>query len=166
MPFRKSSPEIIERFVAALPSHPDVTPRPMFGYPAAFVNGNFFTGLFEEDVLLRLPDAILPRVPEMVGQPVFNPMGKGKGMTAFYVVPERISRNVSSLAVLLEKALGPVRTLPPKEKKAPKPKAAAGRMTVPGTPTAKRAAAKKPAAKKAAPTKKPTAKRKPVAKKR
>ncbi len=142
MPFRKSSPEIVERFNAALPLHPDVAPRQMFGYPAAFVNGNFFAGLFEEDVLIRLPDAILPRVPEMVGTPIFNPMGRGKGMTGFPVVPERLSRNVSSLAVLLEKALAPVLTLPPKPKKPTKAKKpAASRMTVPGTPTAKKKAA-------------------------
>lgn len=160
MAFRKSSPEMVERFGAALPSHPDVVPRQMFGYPAAFVNGNFFTGLFEEDVLLRLPDAILPSVPEMRGQPVFNPMGRGKGMTGFYVVPERFSRDVSTLAVLLERALGPVRTLPAKEKKPAKAKTSereAGRMTVPGTPAAKKAAARKRASEKV-PAKRPSSK--------
>jgi hypothetical protein len=28
----------------------------MFGYPAAFVNSNMFMGLFQESMLIRLPE--------------------------------------------------------------------------------------------------------------
>lgn len=53
--WKKSSPAIVERFEAALPRDPRVEPRKMFGYPAAFLSGDFFTGLFEESVVVRVP---------------------------------------------------------------------------------------------------------------
>ncbi len=167
MKFKKSSPEIVERFEAALPSHPDVEPRSMFGYPAAWVNGNYFAGLFEESVVLRLPGALLGAVPEMRGAEPFNPMGTGRGMSGWYVVPERYARDVGPLAVLLERALGPVRAQPPKVRKAKgkqrpgsaKAEAASTRVTSPGTPAAKRAAAKKTSVAKRAAAKQPVAKK-------
>jgi TfoX/Sxy family transcriptional regulator of competence genes len=56
MAWRKSSPELIAAFIAALPRNSQVERRQMFGYPAAFVNGNLFAGLHQEDVLVRLPE--------------------------------------------------------------------------------------------------------------
>jgi len=45
---KKSPPELVERFAAALPAHPDLVRKPMFGYPAAFVHGNMVCGLFQD----------------------------------------------------------------------------------------------------------------------
>ena len=53
MSFEKSSPERIASFDAALPDDPRIQKKKMFGYPAAFVNGNFFAGLHEENVVMR-----------------------------------------------------------------------------------------------------------------
>jgi hypothetical protein len=36
----RSPAHLAERFAAALPDHPDIVRKPMFGYPAAFANGN------------------------------------------------------------------------------------------------------------------------------
>jgi hypothetical protein len=44
--------QVVEAFGAALPDHPAVQRRKMFGYPCAFVNGNMFTGVFQTDVFL------------------------------------------------------------------------------------------------------------------
>lgn len=52
---RKSSPALIERFDRSLPRDDAVQRRRMFGYPAGFVNGNMFAGLFEESVVVRVP---------------------------------------------------------------------------------------------------------------
>ena len=52
--WKKSSPALIARFEEALPRDPRVTPRKMFGYPAAFVGGHMTTGLFEDRWFVRL----------------------------------------------------------------------------------------------------------------
>lgn len=55
MALRKSPPALVEAFARALPKDRSVERRTMFGFPAAFVNGNLFCGLHQEDVLVRLP---------------------------------------------------------------------------------------------------------------
>lgn len=55
MALRKSPPALVEAFASALPRDRLVERRTMFGFPAAFVNGNLFCGLHQEDVLVRLP---------------------------------------------------------------------------------------------------------------
>ena len=48
-PITKSPPELVAAFAAAVPQAPGVVQKPMFGCPCAFVNGNMFTGLFEQE---------------------------------------------------------------------------------------------------------------------
>lgn len=55
MGLRKSPPALVQAFASALPKDRLVERRTMFGFPAAFVNGNLFCGLHQEDVLVRLP---------------------------------------------------------------------------------------------------------------
>jgi hypothetical protein len=52
MKWRESPPELVETFDTVLP--PPAERRLMFGYPAAFVNGNMFMGLWQEHLVLRL----------------------------------------------------------------------------------------------------------------
>jgi len=47
----------IARFEALLPEDPRVTRRPVFGQPAAFVNGNMFLGVLGSEVFVRLSEA-------------------------------------------------------------------------------------------------------------
>ena len=54
--FRKSPPELVARFDACLPKKPGVERRQMFGCANAFVNGNMFAGLFEESLIVRVPE--------------------------------------------------------------------------------------------------------------
>ncbi len=44
MAWTKSPPEIIAAFERAAPKDPRVVRRPMFGYPALFLNGNMLSG--------------------------------------------------------------------------------------------------------------------------
>jgi hypothetical protein len=53
MAWKKPSAELVAAFDAVLPGAP-AERRLMFGFPAAFVNGNMFMGLFEESFILRL----------------------------------------------------------------------------------------------------------------
>lgn len=124
MKFKKSSQELVDRFAAARPKNPEVHPKQMFGYPCCFVNGNFFTGLFEEDVVIRLPE-VKDKFPELANAQGFNPMGKGGGMRDWWVIPPAISKDAGRLATLLEAAFEEVVKLPAKApktaaKKAPK----------------------------------------------
>ncbi len=117
MTWKKASPELIERFSAALPKHKEVSPKKMFGYPACFVNGNFFVGLHEENVVLRLPGALKDKFPELAGAHRFDPRNTGKGMKNWWVLPQVIARDAMRLGQFFDAAFGEVRQLPPKPSK-------------------------------------------------
>ena len=120
MAWKKASPELIERFSAALPRQKDAVPKKMFGYPACFVNGNFFVGLHEENVVLRLPGALKDKFPELAAAHHFDPRSTGKGMKDWWVVPQVIARDAMRLGQFFEAAYAEVRRLPPKAPKAPR----------------------------------------------
>jgi hypothetical protein len=71
--WRKSPAKLIATFEAVAPGPPALH-RKMFGYPAAFVNGNMFMGLFQEEMFLRLPEDVrrlgtgLEPLPAVVGR--------------------------------------------------------------------------------------------------
>ena len=67
-----------------MPDHPDLEPKKMFGYQASFVKGNFFMGLHEDNVVVRLPDGLHEKFPELSGSPPFDPMG-GRPMKGWFV---------------------------------------------------------------------------------
>lgn len=54
--WEKPSDSLIKAFDEALPKTTRVEKRKMFGMPAAFVNGNMFAGLHNQNILLRLPE--------------------------------------------------------------------------------------------------------------
>jgi TfoX/Sxy family transcriptional regulator of competence genes len=54
MKLRKSPEALVAIFDEVTPG-PPATKRKMFGFPAGFVNGNMFMGLFEDSMILRLP---------------------------------------------------------------------------------------------------------------
>ena len=120
--FQKSSPELIARFNAALPKNPVLQPRKMFGYPCSFVNGWFFAGLHEENVVIRLTNTLSQKLPALAGAEGFDPMRNGKGMKDWFVVPTSVAQSEAKLKALLATALQFVSALPPKaaKKRAPK----------------------------------------------
>jgi hypothetical protein len=119
----KSSDALSRRFEAALPKHPDLQPRKMFGYPCCFVKGVFFTGLHEEKVVMRLPDEVKAQLPALDGAAAFDPMG-GRPMKQWWVVPPSIIGDAGKLSALIADAFGRVQPLPGK---AAKPGAAKGK---------------------------------------
>lgn len=86
MAWRKSPSELIERFYAALPDGPLVERRKMFGYPCAFVNGNMFTGLHQENLIVRIGE-----------QERDEAVAKGTG-DVFEPMPGRVMREYLSLS--------------------------------------------------------------------
>ncbi len=126
MKWTKPPAELVERFQAALPAHPDLTPKKMFGYPAAFVKGNFFTGLHNDNVVIRLPDEVKAGLKELSGAPAFDPMG-GRPMKQWWVVPKAVAGDGKKLKDFIGRAFEQVQPLPgkaPKKKPAAKKKPA------------------------------------------
>ncbi|HEX7195487.1 MAG TPA: TfoX/Sxy family protein [Candidatus Limnocylindria bacterium] len=115
----KSDPALVERFYAALPDHPAAERRKMFGYPACFVNGNYFAGLHEQRVVIKLPGDSRKVAPELADAPSFDPRGTGGGMKDWYVIPAEIAADERRLADLLAVTIVEVAKLPPKQ---PKPR--------------------------------------------
>ena len=56
MKWEKPSDSLVKAFDEALPKTTRVEKRKMFGMPAAFVNGNMFAGLHNQNIVLRLSD--------------------------------------------------------------------------------------------------------------
>src|SRR5262249_40842525 len=114
--WKKSPPDLIERFARALPSHPDLVRKPMFGYPAAFAHGNMVCGLFQDSVVVRLGKEGSAKVIGAGRARQFMPM-PGRPMTGYVLVPAQDTQDVGSLAVWLERALDYTLTLPKKPSK-------------------------------------------------
>ena len=55
--FSKAPAELVERFMSVMATRPAGSVRKMFGYPAAFVNGNLATGLHASSWFVRLTEA-------------------------------------------------------------------------------------------------------------
>src|SRR5215471_13014949 len=103
MQWRKSPQHLIETFEAVVPSAPAVL-RKMFGYPAAFVNGNMFMGLFQEDMFLRLSEADRYELLQVKDARVFEPM-PGRPMREYVALPPALLTDLEKLRPWVAKAL-------------------------------------------------------------
>jgi TfoX/Sxy family transcriptional regulator of competence genes len=113
MAWRPSPPRLVALFERAVPRAPDVERRQMFGYPAAFANGNLFAGLHQEDFILRLGAADRERAVAEFGVRAFEPM-PGRRMREYVVLPASLLGRPRALGAWLARALRYVRALPPK----------------------------------------------------
>jgi TfoX/Sxy family transcriptional regulator of competence genes len=123
--WKKSPPELVEVFEASFPGPPAVA-RQMFGYRAAFVNGNLFMSLFEDRMVLRLPDGPRAELLAMEGAATFEPMA-GRPMKEYVLVPASVLAASEALEAWVATALTYGGSLPAKapKTKAPKTKAKA-----------------------------------------
>jgi TfoX/Sxy family transcriptional regulator of competence genes len=97
-------------------------PRKMFGYPAAFVNGNMFAGLHEAGLVMRLPDAEREQLLGLDGASRFEPM-PGRVMREYVVAPDALADEPRAVRTWLTKAFRYASSLPAK----PRRKAAVAR---------------------------------------
>lgn len=116
MAWKKSPPELVAAFDAAIPEGVKVERRVMFGCPALFVRGHMAAGLFEDKVFVRVGEK---DVRWMVGEggTAFEPM-KGRPMRGFVVAPDRVRRDGARLAKWVAAGIEHAAALPPKEKTA------------------------------------------------
>jgi TfoX/Sxy family transcriptional regulator of competence genes len=111
MTWKKSPPELVERFNAALPIDDRVERRTMFGYPCAFAGGNMFGGLHEYRCFVRLGEVQRRRLLDLPGTSPFEPIA-GRRMTEYVAMPDSFSR--ADLAKWLALGLRYAASLPPK----------------------------------------------------
>ena len=109
----KSPADLVERFHEVLSARPDASQRKMFGYPAAFVNGNLATGLHQASWFVRLSESDAAELRAAGGGP-FEPM-PGRPMRSYVVLPTTTSTDPLAAGVWVDRAIGHVATLPPKK---------------------------------------------------
>jgi|SRR5579859_3451295 len=114
--FDKSSPEMVALFERVTAGLPMIEPRKMFGYPAAFVNGQMFASLFQDHFILRLPTAEREAFISAHGAHVFEPM-PGRPMREYVEVPPALLKSGRELDDWLAKGLAYAQSLPPKAAK-------------------------------------------------
>ncbi len=110
--FDKAPAELVERFAAVLATRPTGSVRKMFGYPAAFVNGNMATGLHGSNWFVRLSEADTRELVAAGGGP-FEPM-PGRPMRGYAVLPAAVAADADAAAAWVDRALEHVAGLPPK----------------------------------------------------
>ena len=112
------APEELKSHLENLMQAVECEKRPMFGYPAYFINKNMFAGLFQNNLFLRLS-------PEQAGTlrksfPTLanlEPM-PGRPMKNYYVLPEKLHEDAHKMQKVVEDAAGYCRSLPEKVKQA------------------------------------------------
>jgi TfoX/Sxy family transcriptional regulator of competence genes len=95
---------------------PEAQVRKMFGYPAAFINGQMFSGLYEDYMFVRLSPDDLKTFNRMDGVRPFAPMAD-RPMKEYAVVPPKLLATETDLIDWLGKAQDYVKSLPPKKPK-------------------------------------------------
>lgn len=112
--WKKSSEQLIALFHETLEQFKGHEMRKMFGYPCSFMNGNMFTGLHEENWVLRLKEEDRIAASKLGALP-FTPMGRT--MKEYVILPQSILEDKSQLKWWVERSLNFVKELPPKLKK-------------------------------------------------
>ena len=126
MEFRKSPQELLDAFEAAMPGPPAVK-RPMFGYPAGFINGNMFIGVFADKMFVRLPEDSRAELMG-IGGTTFEPM-PGRQMRDYVVIPQTIVAKPAELKAWAGEALRYGSSLPTKKKKQAKASKTSGKKS-------------------------------------
>jgi len=112
--FTKAPDSMVALFTTATAKLPGIETRKMFSYPAAFINGNMFSGLFQSSMILKLAEADRDECSREFGAKPFEPM-PGRAMGQYIVVPEKVLQSPSLLDAWLRKSHRYVAAMPPKE---------------------------------------------------
>lgn len=121
MAWTKSPQSLIDLFNMSVPSGSGITHRKMFGYPAAFANGNLFIGLHQDDFIMRLSEKDRARFSAEFGERTFEPM-KGRPMREYVRLPETLMGDARKRAAWIKRSLGYAETIVPKVKTTTKKK--------------------------------------------
>ena len=116
MTWKKPSEEL-KRFLQKKLKNVDCQRRLMFGCPSYFINNNMFTGVYGDNIFIRLAPA---DIEEMLGEfpkiKRFEPR-PGRIMKEYLALPKSIYANKELFSRLLRKSLSYARSLPRKKKR-------------------------------------------------
>jgi hypothetical protein len=117
--FQKPPAALVERFetVVGRVAGPEVTRRPMFGHPCAWVGGHMATGLFADKWWVRLSPERLAEVLGSGEATTFSVM-PGRAMQGYAVMSAARVADDAAVDAWVREALDYTATLPPKEPKA------------------------------------------------
>jgi len=113
MVWTKSPQSLIDLFDKSVPSSVTVSRRRMFGYPAAFANGNLFIGLHQNDFIMRLSEEDRTRFSAEYGERIFEPM-KGRRMREYVRLPEELLTDARKRAPWIKQSLEYAKGIKPK----------------------------------------------------
>ncbi len=85
----------------------------MFGYPAAFANGNLFIGLHQNDFIMRLSEEDRARFSARYGERTFEPM-KGRRMREYVRLPGELLSDARRRASWIKRSLQYAEAMKPK----------------------------------------------------
>jgi hypothetical protein len=111
----KAPADLVDRFTGAVEALPGASVRKMFGYPAGFVSGHLFTGIFASSWFVRLPDDQRAEL-GAIGGTSFEPM-PGRPMREYLVLPPSVAGDAVLAEPWVARALAHVQGLPPKPKR-------------------------------------------------
>ena len=107
---------LVSLFAKATEKLPGVQSRRMFGYPAAFVNGHMFAGVFQASVILRLSEGDLAAARVAINAELFEPT-PGRVMREYVVVPNAVVQSSKLLGDWLKRGHAFASTMPAKPSK-------------------------------------------------
>jgi TfoX/Sxy family transcriptional regulator of competence genes len=84
----------------------------MFGFPAVFANGYMFSGLHQDNWVVRLTDTDLSELAAQGGVP-FEPM-PGRPMRGYLALPAAVAGDPAAARPWVERALANVLAMPAK----------------------------------------------------
>lgn len=107
--------QLLDETIATLEFDEPVDYRPMFGCPAYFTGGNMFAGVWQDTVMLRLPESERSAATAAGARP-FEPM-PGRVMKEYVALPATLVVDRAAAAAWVQKAAAYAASLPPKAKK-------------------------------------------------
>jgi TfoX/Sxy family transcriptional regulator of competence genes len=90
--------------------------RPMFGYPAYFINKNMIAGLFQDKLFLRLSPDQVSSLGTSYSITNLEPM-PGRPMKDYFVIPEKLHLDAKKMPGVVKEAAEYCQRLPAKVKK-------------------------------------------------
>ena len=111
---------LLDETIAGLHTEQPIDFKPMFGCPAYWVAGNLFAGVWQESLMLRLPDDLRAQL-LAGGAGLFEPV-EGRPMREYVVLPPSELGDAAVLRERVRQAAAYAASLPPKTPKKRKTK--------------------------------------------
>ncbi len=111
----KSGPELIDLYENIASQLTGIEKRKIFGCPCAFVNGNMFFGVFQDQLFLRMGENLRHSLSDDIQFEPLAPMGRT--MKDYVLIPPDLRTDQARLLTLIQNSLIQALSLPPKIKK-------------------------------------------------